>query len=220
MRGKISESLFINENTMKYATIIAVICGIASVAVMGYFHEMTLVILFEKTIKVLISGLALWSFIRYHWDVMKGIMGGLLFSLLYQEAYLVLGNLWGATADFDAYLIMGVEGSLYLAAQTMSLMMTFIIIINHFIIEYSRKGNPKNLVFNKLSILFKLALYLALIVINIFLDLPSHQLVYAGLGYVADFAVVIMLVCIEAQLDSFKAIKQELLQAKRKRVVA
>ena len=178
---------------------------------------MTMMMVFEKSVKVLIAALSMWSFSRFHWDVMKGMMGGMLFSLLYQEAYLVLGVLWGATADFDAYLIMGVEGSLYLAAQTMGLMMTFIITANHFIIEYSRKGNPRNLVFNKLSILFKLALYAALMLINCFLDRPAHQLAYAGLGYVADFAIVIMLVCIEAQLDSFKAIKQELLQAKRGR---
>jgi len=210
-----NKSLFINEKTMKAAAIFSVICGIASVVLTVCFHEMTMVVLFERIVKLLITLLSLWSFSRYHWDVMKGMMGGLLFSLLYQEAYLVLGELWGAAADFDAYLIMGVEGSLYLATQTMGFMMTFIITANHFIIEYSRKGNPRNVIFNKLSILFKIALYIALMLINCFLDLPVHRLISAGLAYAADFAIVIMLVCIEAQLDSFRVIKQELLQEQR-----
>ena len=37
MREKIRESLFVNERTMKIATIIAVACGIASVALMAFF---------------------------------------------------------------------------------------------------------------------------------------------------------------------------------------
>ncbi len=208
------EDTFLNEIVMRNVSIISAVCGLISIIILSVSHELTLLLLFEKTVKLVITLLTLWAFSRFHWDVMKGMMGGLLFCLMYQEGFLVLGQLWGETVDFDAYLIMGVQGSLYLAAQSMSFMMTIIITVNHFIIDYSRIGNFGNLIFNQISIIFKIILYISLIVINIFLNLPHQLQINAGFEYISDLAIVIMLICIESQLDSFKAIKHELLMEK------
>lgn len=215
MKGAHPTDLFINERTMTAVSVTSALCGILSMILMMAFHTLSLMSLFEGSVKLLVTLLALWSFFRYHWDMMKGLLGSLLFSILYEEANVVLGHLWGATADFDTYLIMGVEGSLFLAAQTMSLMMTIVITANHYIIAYSLNRNERNLVFNKLSILFKITLYISLILINFFLDLPLYTQINEGLKYSADLCMVIILVCIETQLDSFEKVKQDVKQAKK-----
>lgn len=210
------EEFFLDERLMKNVAILSVISGIISFITLFCFSDVELLLVFERIVKVVITLLTLWAFSKFHWDVMQGLMGALLFALLYQEGFLVLGKLWGETSDFDAYLIMGVQGSLFLAAQSMSFMMTIIIIINHFVIDYSRIGNLGNVIFNQISIIFKILLYIFLMVINVFLNQPIYAQINSGFEYLSDLCIVILVICIETQLDNFKEIKQELLKAKKK----
>lgn len=210
------EEFFLDERLMKNVAILSVISGIISFITLFCFSDVELLLVFERIVKVVITLLTLWAFSKFHWDVMQGLMGALLFALLYQEGFLVLGKLWGETSDFDAYLIMGVQGSLFLAAQSMSFLMTIIIIINHFVIDYSRIGNLGNVIFNQISIIFKILLYIFLMVINVFLNQPIYAQINSGFEYLSDLCIVILVICIETQLDNFKEIKQELLKAKKK----
>lgn len=210
------EEIFLDERLMKNVAILSVISGIISFITLFCFSDVELLLVFERIVKVVITLLTLWAFSKFHWDVMQGLMGALLFALLYQEGFLVLGKLWGETSDFDAYLIMGVQGSLFLAAQSMSFLMTIIIIINHFVIDYSRIGNLGNVIFNQISIIFKILLYIFLMVINVFLNQPIYAQINSGFEYLSDLCIVILVICIETQLDNFKEIKQELLKAKKK----
>ena len=209
------EKHFLDERLMRNVAILSVVCGFVSMIILYVSHDLELLVAFEKIIKITVTLLTLWTFSKFHWDAMQGMMGALLFALLYQESFLVLGRLWGETSDFDAFLIMGVQGSLYLAAQGMSFLMTIIIIINHFIIDYSRIGNYGNVIFNQISIVFKILLYIFLMIINVFLYEPVHIQINSGFEYLSDLCIVILVICIETQLDSFKAIKQDLLKAKR-----
>lgn len=206
----------LDEKVMVTVSVLSVVFNLLSLAVLWLCHELQLMAVFEKTVKITMTLLTLWTFLSLRWDAMKGMLGGLLFSLLYQEAILVLGGLWGETSDFDYYLIMGVQGSLYLAAQTTSFMMTVIIILNHFLIDYSHWGNYANLIFNRISIIFKIILYLSLMIINGTLELPSLLQFNAGFEYAADLAVIIAVICIETQLDSFRSLRHELIEEKRK----
>lgn len=208
---------FLDEKLMRNVSVLSVLCSLVSIIILTVFHVLNPLTIFETIVKVVITLLTLWAFSRFHWDVAQGLMGALLFALLYQESFLVLGKLWGETSDFDTFLIMGVQGSLYLAAQGMSFLMTLIIIINHFVIDYSRIGNYGNVIFNQISILFKIFLYISLMVINIFLNEPIYIQVSSGLGFLADLCIVIVVICIETQLDNFKSIKYELAQAKKER---
>lgn len=209
------EDKFLDERVMRNISIISVLCGIISLVLLIKSNGFELLPAFEVLVKTVITLFTLWAFSRFHWDMMQGLMGGLLFVLLYQESFLVLGRLWGETSDFDTYLIMGVQGSLYLSAQSMSFLMTIIIIVNHFIIDYSRIGNYGNVIFNQITIIFKILLYILLIGINIFLNQPLLTQLYSVFEYISDLCIVILVICIETQLDNFKTIKQELLQAKK-----
>lgn len=215
MKGINLEEKFLDERVMRNTAIISALCGFVSLVLLIVSDGLELLPTFEMLVKIVITLFTLWAFSKFHWDMMQGLMGGLLFALLYQESFLVLGRLWGETSDFDTYLIMGVQGSLYLSAQSMNFLMTIIIIVNHFIIDYSRIGNYGNVIFNQITIIFKILLYIFLIGINVFLNQPLLTQVKSGFEYVSDLCIVILVICIETQLDNFKAIRQELLKAKK-----
>lgn len=209
-----SESIFLSENLMTGACLFAVVSGIASfilINISGESFEK-----FEILIKLLTTVAMYFAFRHYNWDVAKGLMGGVLFCLMYQEAYLVLGRLWGEE-DFDTYLVVGVQGSIYLAAAGMSFLMTIIITINHFLINYAKHGNPENVILNHMAIIFKFSVYILILVANSRLGFSGMVLWKNALQYLTDMAILLLLITIESQFDSFKILRQELLYAKRER---
>ena len=171
---------------------------------------------FEILIKLLTTVAMYYAYRNFSWDVAKGLMGGVLFCILYQEAYLVLGQLWSAE-DFDSYLVVGVQGSIYLAAAGMSFLMTIIIAINHFLINYARHGNPENVILNRMAISFKFVVYLLLLIANSRLGFSRQVLWRNAVQYLTDMAIFLLLVAIESQFDSFKLLREELLKSKRER---
>lgn len=120
-------------------------------------------------------------------------MGGVLFCLMYQEAHLVLARLWGEQ-NFDSYLVAGVQGSIYLAAAGMTFLMTVIITVNHFFINYSTHGNPKNVILNRIAIAFKYAVYVLLLAENSRLGFAASILWRNALQYLHDGSVLLLLV--------------------------
>ena len=215
IKEKSSESIFLNENMMAVACLLAVLTSIASFALLCLQGGSYLTI-FEIMIKLVTTIAMFFAFRHYSWDVAKGLMGGVLFCFMYQEAYLVLGKLW-SEQDFDVYLVVGVQGSLYLAAAGMSFLMTIIITINHFLINYALHGNPENVIFNRMAIIFKFIIYIILIVTNSMLGFSALILWANALLYISDMSILFMLICIESQFDSFKLLHHELLKEKRER---
>ncbi len=214
IEGKQSESIFLNEYFMVAACAVVVVTGLVSL----FFcvRDGDSFIVFEVVTKLVTATAMYLAFKFFKWDVAKGLMGGVLFCLMYQEAHLVLNVLW-AEQNFDAYLVAGVQGSLYLAAAGMAFLMTVIITINHFFINYASHGNPKNVILNRMAISFKFAVYLLLLISNSQLGFSSSILWRNALEYVTDSALLLLLVCAESQFDSFNSLRQELLQLKRER---
>lgn len=216
MENNSIKNLFLNEKFMKIASGIPIIGGIASILLLFFYKDITLLVLFEKIIKLGLTFALYWAFSHYHWDVMRGLMGGLLFSLMYGESFLVLGSLWGDSSYANTYLIMGVQGSLYVAAESMSFLMTIIITLNHFVMNYGKKNTWRSVIFNQIAIIFKILLFIALGIINIFLELPRHIIVNEGIEYLIDLCIIFTLICIESQLEDLKMIRRELLDEKKK----
>jgi hypothetical protein len=212
--AKKGESIFLNERFMAANCIIVLVTGLVSL----YFciREGENFEVFELLTKLVTAGAMYQAFRFYKWDVVKGLMGGVLFCLMYQEAYLVLARLW-AEQDFDTYLVAGVQGSLYLAAAGMTFLMTVIITVNHFFINYSSHGNPKNVILNRMALMMKFAVYILLFAANSQLGFSSFVLWKNALRYVTDIALLLLLVSVESQFDSFNVLRRELWQDKRKR---
>ena len=208
------ESIFLNEHFMAAACAVVVVTGLFSL----YFciAEKDSFAVFELLTKLITAAAMYLAFRFFKWDVAKGLMGGVLFSVMYQEAYQVLDRLW-AEQDFDTYLVVGVQGSLYLAAAGMSFLMTAVITVNHFFINYASHGNPKNVILNRMALGFKFAVYLLLLAANSQLSFSPALLWKNALQYLTDIALLLLLVSVESQFDSFKVLRQELLKDKRER---
>jgi len=217
MKNNRLEKMFLNERFMAAVCIFMVAAGLASlvfnVMEQDSFDTFALLI---KTVTALTMFLAFRSF---KWDAAKGLMGGVLFCLMYQDAHLVLASLW-AEESFDAYLASGVQGSLFLAGAGMNLLMTVIITANHFFINYSTHGNPKNVILNRIALVFKFAVCLLLMVTNSMLGFSSVLRWTHSVQYLMDIALLVLVACLEAQFDSFNALRQELRQIKREKEAA
>lgn len=213
MERKRRDSIFLSERFMALLCATVVITGLVSLVLC--VRERNSFLVFEVLTKLVTATAMFLAFKFFKWDVAKGLMGGVLFCLMYQEAHLVLSVLW-AEENFDAYLVAGVQGSLYLAAAGMAFLMTVIITINHFFINYASHGNPKNVILNRMAILFKFAVYVLLFVSNSQLGFSAAILWRNAVQYLTDIALLLLLVAVESQFDSFNVLRQELLQLKRK----
>ena len=206
------ESIFLNEHFM--AAICFFVVATSIISLIFCRGERDSFEVFELLTKLVTAAAMYQAFRFYKWDVAKGLMGGVLFCLMYQEAYLVLARLWGEE-DFDTYLVAGVQGSLYLAAAGMAFLMTVIITINHFFINYTSHGNTDNVIFNRIAIIFKFAVYFLLFAANSKLGFSSSVLWKNALQYITDIALLLLIVSMESQFDSFNVLRQELLKEKR-----
>ena len=206
------ESVFLNERFMAAACAAVVITGLASLFLC--IREGDSFLVFEELTKLVTAAAMYLAFKYFKWDVAKGLMGGVLFCLMYQEAHFVLNVLWGEE-NFDSYLVAGVQGSLYLAAAGMAFLMTVIITVNHFFINYTSHGNPKNVILNRIAILFKLVVYILLFAVIGKLGFPAAALWKNAFQYVTDIALLLLLVSTESQFDTFNALRQEMLKEKR-----
>ena len=206
------EALFLSERCM--AVVCAFIASMGLISLVLFRNEMELFEIFGLLVKVVTAVMIYFAFRSYKWDAAKGLLGSVLFSLMYHEAHLVLVKLW--SQDFDTYLVAGVWGSLYLAAAGMTLWMTVIITVNHFMVNYTLKSNPKNLMLNRISIIFKFATYILLLAANRRLGLSSSLMWKNILEYLTDIAILLLVIMTESQFDNFKKLRQELLAEKRK----
>ena len=206
------ESIFLNEHFM--AAVCAFIAAAGLISLIFFRGQMDAFEKFGLLVKLAAALDIYFAFRYYKWDVVKGLLGGVLFCLMYHEAYLVLGQLW--SEDFDIYLVAGVHGSIYLAAAGMSLWMTIIITLNHFIVNYNIRSNPKNVILNRIAIIFKFAAYILLLAANRRLGLSSALMWENILEHLTDIAIVLLIILIESQFESFKILRQGLLSARQK----
>ncbi len=208
------EKVFLSERFMTAVSIFMLAAGLASLVFC--ILEKDSFETFALVVKMVTAITMFLAFRFFKWDAAKGLMGGVLFCLMYQDAHLVLARLW-AEELFDAYLAAGVQGSLFLAGAGMNLLMTVIITANHFFINYTTHGNPKNIILNRIALVFKLAVCLLLMVTNSMLGSSSALHWTRSVQYLMDIALLVLVACLEAQFDSFNALRQELRKMKREK---
>ena len=206
--------VFLSERFMAAVCIIMAAAGAASLVFC--FREQDAFDIFALLIRLVTAVAMFLAFRSFKWDAAKGLMGGVLFCLMYHDAHLALARLW-SEQNFDAYLASGVQGSLFLAGAGMNLLMTVIITANHFFINYSTHGNPKNVILNRIALVFKLAVCILLIVTNSLLGFSSALRLTHSVQYLMDTALLVLVACLEAQFDSFNALRQELKKLKQER---
>ena len=213
-KGNRLEKVFLSERFMAAVCIFMAAAGAVSLVLC--VREQDAFEIFALLIKLVTAVTMYLAFRSFKWDAAKGLMGGVLFCLMYQDAHLALDKLW-AEQNFDTYLASGVQGSLFLAGAGMNLLVTVIITANHFFINYSTHGDPKNVILNRIALVFKLAVCILLIVTNSLLGFSSALRWTHSVQYLTDIALLVLVACLEAQFDSFNALRQELKKLKQKR---
>ena len=73
------------------------------------------------------------------------------------------------------------------------------------------------MILNRMAIIVKFAVYILLFAANSQLGFPSAVLWKNALQYLTDIALLLLLVSVESQFDSFNVLRQELLKMKRER---
>ena len=205
--SKQGRSLYLSEYFMAAMCVVVVIASFASLYLS--FDEGDSFGTFETLTRIVMAVAIVLTFRTYKWDVTKGLLGGALFCLMYLWGYLVLGVLW-AEESFDAYLIAGIPGSIYLAASSMSFLMIIIITVNHFFISYAKHGNQKNMMLNRIAIIFELAVCALLLASNALLNFPGEVIWKNGLQLVANIALLLLIVSVDSQFNYFKVTSYEL----------
>ncbi len=213
-KGNRLGKVFLSERFMAAVCIMMAAAGVASLVFC--FREQDAFEIFALLVKLVTAVTMYLAFRSFKWDAAKGLMGGVLFCLMYQDAHLALAKLWTGQ-NFDAYLASGVQGSLFLAGAGMNLLMTIIITANHFFINYSTHGNPKNVILNRIALVFKLAVCILLVVTSSMLGFSSVLRWTHSVQYLMDIALLVLVACLEAQFDSFNALRQELKKLKQQK---
>ena len=107
--GNKLEKVFLSERFMAAACIMMAAAG--AVSLVFCIGEQDPFEIFALLIKLVTAVTMFLAFRSFKWDAAKGLMGGVLFALMYQDAHLALARLW-SEQNFDAYLASGVQGSL------------------------------------------------------------------------------------------------------------
>lgn len=211
-KGNRLEKVFLSEHFMGIVCAFMLAAGLVSL--IFCIKEGDSFETFAVLTKLATATAAFLAFRSLKWDAAKGLLGGVLFCLMYQEAQLALGVLW-RESNFDTYLVAGVQGSLFLAGAGMNLLMTVIITLNHFFINYSARGNPKNVILNRIALVFKFAVCVLLVAANSRLGFSTNLRWDHAIQYLSDIALLLLVACLEAQFDSFNALRHELRRQKR-----
>ena len=91
-KGKKLEKAFLNERFMAAVCIIMVVAGMASLVFC--IREQDAFDIFALLVKQVTAVTMFLAFHSFKWDAAKGLMGGVLFCLMYQDAHLALAGLW------------------------------------------------------------------------------------------------------------------------------
>lgn len=84
--------------------------------------------------------------------------------------------------------------------------MTVLITLNHFFINYSTHGNPKNVILNRIALIFKFAVCILLLAANSPMDYSRILKWIYFPQYLMDIALLLLVTCLEAQFDSFNVL--------------
>ena len=97
----------------------------------------------------------------------------------------------------------------------MNFVMTVIIAINHFLVAYATGGSQKHIIFSRIAVLFKFLVYILLVAANSRLTISRFLQWNNSLQYLTDRALLLLLIGIQTQFNSFNVMRQDLLKAKR-----
>ena len=130
--------------------------------------------------------------------LMQAAVVGLLFSMLCAQSQYALGKLSGM--DSETYIMMGLQGFIFLAVERMILFIQSFICVSHFIIHAVRRQEIIRVSLNQVSLIFLLALLIIQLLIAPILAFELDYVLYIWTLHLDELFIFVLVACAELVL--------------------
>ncbi|MBQ9631700.1 MAG: hypothetical protein IJV04_02120 [Lachnospiraceae bacterium] len=127
--------------------------------------------------------------------LMQAAVVGLLFCMLCAQSQYALGKL--ANQDSEIYIMMGLQGFVFLAVERMLLFIQSFICASHFIIHAAKKQEVIRVSLNQVSLLFLLTLLIIQLIIAPVLSFERIYIFYIWTLHLDELFIFILIACAE-----------------------
>ena len=154
--------------------------------------------LYDLLMRLLLIGTLFYALKRHKLFLMQAATVGLLFCMLCTQSQYALGKL--ANQDSEIYIIMGLQGFVFLAVERMILFIQSFVCVSHFIIHAARKQEAVRVSLNQVSILFLLTLVIIQLIIAPILTFEPSYTYYIWTQHLDELFIFILVACAELVL--------------------
>lgn len=151
--------------------------------------------LYDLLMRLLLIGTLFYALKRHKLFLIQAATVGLLFCMLCTQSQYALGKL--ANQDSEVYIIMGLQGFVFLAVERMLLFIQSFICVSHFIIHAARRQEAVRVSLNQVSILFLLALVIIQLIIAPILTFEPNYIYYIWTLHLDELFIFILVACAE-----------------------
>ena len=151
--------------------------------------------LYDLLMRLLLIGTLFYALKRHKLFLIQAATVGLLFCMLCTQSQYALGKL--ANQDSEVYIIMGLQGFVFLAVERMILFIQSFVCVSHFIIHAARRQEAVRVSLNQVSILFLLALVIIQLIIAPILTFEPNYIYYIWTLHLDELFIFILVACAE-----------------------
>lgn len=151
--------------------------------------------LYDLLMRLLLICTLFYALKRHKLFLIQAATVGLLFCMLCTQSQYALGKL--ANQDSEVYIIMGLQGFVFLAVERMLLFIQSFICVSHFIIHAARRQEAVRVSLNQVSILFLLALVIVQLIIAPILSFEPNYIYYIWTLHLDELFIFILVACAE-----------------------
>ena len=151
--------------------------------------------LYDLLMRLLLICTLFYALKRHKLFLIQAATVGLLFCMLCTQSQYALGKL--ANQDSEVYIIMGLQGFVFLAVERMLLFIQSFICVSHFIIHAARRQEAVRVSLNQVSILFLLALVIIQLIIAPILTFEPNYIYYIWTLHLDELFIFILVACAE-----------------------
>ncbi len=183
----------------EYTSLVAAGAGVLMLPVIYYFGSRSGGIdaagFYELLMRLPLVITLYYSLKKHKLFLMQAATVGLLFCMLCAQTQYALGKL--ASQNSETYIVMGLQGFIFLAGEWMILFIQSFICISHFVIHAARRQEAIRVSINQVSLLFLLALLIVQLIISPALTFERDYILYIWTMHLDELFIFILVACAE-----------------------
>lgn len=194
MRGKYKR-LFLSPWTSMIASIISILVLPAVYYFGSRSGQIDWADRYDLLLRLVLTATLYYSLKTHKLFLMQASTVGLIFCMLMGQAQYTLNDL--AARDSETYIVMGIQGFIFLAVEMMILFIQTFICINHFVIHAVQRLESIRISINQISILFLLGFLAVQLIIAPTLNFGWRYILYIWTLHLNEFFIFILVACAE-----------------------